>query len=241
MDKTASEIADLVLQKCAEITEEEIARGLSGVPGREGITPEEVEALGQENYENTYANKSKRPLIGGAVGSGLGAIVGGSLGGGGGALAGAALGGAGGAGIGQLSRKARAKSDQRFMEGLGNVARTGRIPHSTPSRDLGQYSDYAEGIQEDRISPEALERHRVESARHAKEQAILGALGGALTGNVMSGMQGDGSELRNTLYGGAAGGLRGYSDARQLAGMQEDLHERGYGHLADALRRRNAG
>lgn len=238
MYKTASDVADIVLMKLSAITDEEVARGLSGVPGRPDISRSEIQERGQQAYDQEYADQSSAPWVGGTLGALAGGATGGAIRGLPGAAVGALIGGAGGAGLGQLTRRGMAAGERDAEEGLGTVAQTGRIPNNVPSGHLLRYPYYATGVQQDRIDPEALERHREESRRAQRQQAMEQAMYGALRGNMLSNQEGDGQELRSTLTGAAAGGLRGMAEGRRAAGQQEELYERGYGHLADTLRRR---
>ena len=240
MYKTASDIADTVLMKCAEISQDEIARGLSGTPGRKGITQEEIDQYGQDTYDHRYDSASSHPWVGGGVGAFLGAGAG-ALGGPAGMAIGAGVGGLAGAGLGHLSRRSEATDARELAEGLGGVAQTGRIPYDVPAHELVEYPGFAAGMQEDRINPEATAKFEEKANSNAKQQAIMGALRGAVAGNYLSDRDGGAGELRGTAYGGIAGGLQGWDEGSSRSKQQMDLHERGYGHLADVLQRRNMG
>jgi uncharacterized protein YcfJ len=237
--KVASQIADRVLMKVAAITQEEIARGLSGVPGREDITPEEIDQYAQERYNREYQDASAYPW----VGAGLGAVTGGVLGGGMGGLPGAAIGVAGGglagAGLGQLTRRGSSNYERDVGRQLGGVAQTGRIPSDVSAHYLEAYPAYATGVQEDRLNPEALERAMARAESLRREKAMVGAARGALRGGMQSHGRGE-DEMRGAAYGAASDGLMAYEEALRAQRKQRDLHERGYGVLADALQRRQA-
>lgn len=158
MKKTASQIADRVLYKLAEITEEEIRKGLTGVPGREGITPEEVEAYSQAAGEESF--RKAKPWKG-AIGGGIvGALTGGMAGlyhapdtgklnwlksVGLPAGIGGLLGGAGGYGLGRSFRKLQVDYDKDFAQTTGDIARTGKIPHDIPAYHLRGLPEVAAG------------------------------------------------------------------------------------------------
>lgn len=241
--KTANEIADRVLEKLAAITDEDVARGLAGARNREDITPEEVQQYGQDAYDRSYDEGSFLPWGFGALGAGVGGIAGGSVAGAPGAAIGAGVGGLSVGGLAQLARLAEAHNEKRYHQGLANVAREGRIPYNAHAGDLWRYRQHARGMQEDMVDSEAIERHKEEQRRYVKSQALKGALRGAVTGNLLHhGMTEDGGSVRgeigSTLTGGALGGLADWEEAERDGGEQLDLRERGYGHLADVMRRR---
>ena len=238
MRKTASQIADEVITKCAYITEEEIARGIAGQRARP-ISQDEVTQYAQQAQDKAIAGQSNAPAWGAGIGAGLGGLAGALIGKGAGrkigyGLLGGAAGGALGAGAGWITRGSAGNQARDEAQALGEVARQGRIPHGIASRHLNVLPEYAVGTQDDlaqEYDPEMADSRR----RRAMGQ---GALSQGLQGALLFGLAGDEDNLgRNALVGGAGGAAHGALDAAREAGQWEDLRERGYGHLADQLER----
>lgn len=228
----------LGMTKLAQITREDIARGVAGQRLREDITPEDVEAAGQEAYDVTYEGGKRAPWIGGGVGAGTGLLLGGLAGGPEGAAIGAGLGGLAGAGLGQLGRWGAARGEQSFAETAGETARQGRIPYEIDEDELSRLiRAYTQETQPDLVGDFSREDYMAEMDRQQKRQALEQGLAGALTGYAMSGDGWD--ELKGTVAGAGGGVLSGLGEGRRMAGQRADLRERGYGHAADILEHRN--
>lgn len=154
MKKTAEQIADRVLEKLAEIAEEDIRQGLRGTPSRE-ITPEEVDAYVQTAVQAQKDRTKKFPLhsallFGGMSGLGLGAL--GSLDRpnrlrnmGIGAAIGALGGGIGGYGLGIHARNLGAERAKTHSQFAADIARTGKIPQDLPRDYLDTLPRFALG------------------------------------------------------------------------------------------------
>ncbi len=245
MRKTANQIADEAILKCAEgsITDEEIARGVAGRRLREGISEQDVADRAQGEYDTTYRGGRKAPFIGGGVGAGIGGLVGAGAGGAGGAAIGAGIGAGAGAGLGQLLRRGAASQAKHYGQVTGDIARRGRIPYDidegTLQELLEQYTREAQSDLVEKVSPEEYE---AEASRRGRQEALRGGVQGALSGAAIGSLGSDssiGDIVIGSLLGSGVGAAGGLAEGRRIAGQQADLRERGYGHAAEALQRNN--
>lgn len=217
--------------KQAAITDEDIAAALAGLRSRAHVTPEELREFASQQGERAYTAAKNDPLIGGAVGGGLGALLGGALSYSKrmpswyGKALGAGLGGAAGTGLGLLAgmgRRHLAKGHGLARgHALGEIVQEGRIPRNLPGGITpDELLPYAKGIQEQTAKP--LSPTEYQTIRTGLRDELMGE--GRLMWDT-----GDGDSSDNM------GALMGLYEAREKANLLADLYERGYGHLAGRL------
>lgn len=238
MQKTARQ----VLQKLAELSSADIARGLAGAQARPDISAQEIDDYAQKQRDQAYQEVRGAPWWGGGVGGLLGGATGLALsqGSGLGGLLGLAAGGGLGALLGQGVRSAHSSNARMLAEELGNIAQSGRIPTYTSQSRLYDYMPYAQGTQPDlveNLSPDesAAIKNELQNqmmARRALERAAT-HLAVSRSGDEE---QRASDTLFDTALGGGVGALEGRAEGAEYAKDIEDLRERGYGHLAKRLR-----
>jgi hypothetical protein len=238
---------DKPMNKAASITPEEITTGLSGRAARPEITNEEIQELGKKLREEEYAKQSLKPwkwgLGGGALGAAIGAL--GYKGIGMGKVPRALIGAGMGSGIGRFIGQAdrSLKSDQMKERGkvLGRVARSGNLKLVENTEEAGTYAPFAVGTQPGT-------KPLTEEDTHTLRNQVLKqrSLGGAVKGIPFSIVSGGLARLFKASPAGIAeaaalplisGTLLGANKAVDQSNLLVDLHNRGYGDLANRIQK----
>ena len=231
-----------VLTKLAEITPEEISRGLSGVPGRESITEDEIAELSgkmkQDMLDEKFKNLPITTGLMGGLGAGVGSLMrslsdtaltknprsmGKYLG------LGAGIGGALGLGLSALHRYNLGNEAAELGTAAGNAAQSGELPAWEDTGEHGRLlrsmvKDYTDTPQEDRPGyGKELSMMQMDLAKRINTGEVLGpALLGAL---LFPGI--------GTIPGAIAGYMGASRQGKKRTEMLAGAQERGYQDLVN--------